>query len=336
MSLKAIQKGCSRSKARSQNRYYPKGERSGSLFDSADVRSPMKILAWIRAFQPILFETSVIPASVGVAAAVNAGAKFNASWFGLILISVVAIQGGANLFKGFYEGQDGPQASSGSWIAFDSGATIGLAKEPKTVLRVGYLCFGIGVFAGLVLVLLTSNLLLIAFGLAGALLAWSYSSPPLKLSYHAVGDISTFLAFGPIMTVGATVAFGGAGVGQSFAASIVLGLLAAAISFVRYFPNREEDLSKGKATPVTILGVRTAKRLLYGLFFAPILIGSAWLYFGGGATWILILALIAVLVSLAIPRGDQPSGKYDLAIGLTVAAHLFVGLGLVAHFTLGL
>lgn len=296
----------------------------------------MKILEWIRAFQPILFETSIIPAAVGTAAAVNAGAKFNAIWFGLILISLVAIQAGANLFKGFYERFDGPPASSGSWIAFDSGATAGLAKEPKTVLRLGYLGFGIGVFVGLVLVYLTSNLLLIAFGAAGAVLAWSYSSPPLKLSYRGVGEISTFLAFGPIMTVGATVVFGGAGIAQSFAASIVLGLLAAAISFVRYFPNREEDMAKGKATPVTILRVRMAKRLFFGLLFAPMLIGTAWLYFGGGATWIVILALITVLVSFAIPKGDRPSKRYDRAIGLTVAAHLFVGLGLVAHFGLGL
>ena len=40
------------------------------------------------------------------------------------------------------------------------------------------------------------------------------------------------------------VAFGGAGVESSVFASLILGFLAAAISFARYFPNREEDLAK--------------------------------------------------------------------------------------------
>src|SRR5256886_17613386 len=118
--------------------------------------------------------------------------------------------------------------------------------DPREVLRLARIGFGIGIGAGLLLVVLTKNPVLLAFGLAGAILAWSYSSPPLQLSYRGIGELSTFLAFGPVMTVGATVAFGGAGLRESAFASVVLGFLASAISFARYFPNREEDASKGK------------------------------------------------------------------------------------------
>src|SRR5207244_12262406 len=104
-----------------------------------------------------------------------------------------------------------------------------------------YVAVGVGGPAGLVLVVVTASVVLLAFGVEGAALAWSYSSPPLKLSYRGIGEISTFLAFGPVMTVGATVAFGGAGLTRSIGASIVLGLLAAAISFARSFPQRAED-----------------------------------------------------------------------------------------------
>src|SRR5437773_1183354 len=168
----------------------------------------MKTLDWIRASQAILFEASIVPAFVGTAAAVGAGASFEPFRFGLILVSLVGIQAGANLFKGFYEGQDrsAPPSSEGSWFAFDSAAATKLTRDPRTVLLVGYACFGLGALAGLGLVVLTRNPLLLAFGLAGAFLAWSYSSPPLKLSYRGIGEIATFLAFGPIMTVAATVA----------------------------------------------------------------------------------------------------------------------------------
>src|SRR5207249_9920696 len=66
------------------------------------------------------------------------------------------------------------------------------------------------------------------------------------------------------------VAFGGAGVRDSLFASVVLGSLASAISFARYFPNRVEDSDKGKRTPVTILGFRGARRLFLVLPLLPV------------------------------------------------------------------
>src|SRR5207247_796357 len=83
-------------------------------------------------------------------------------------------------------------SAPGSWFAFDSAAAVHLTRDPRTVLRLGRLSFAIGVGAGLLLVLLTMNLALLFFGIAGAVLAWSYSSPPLQLSYRGVGEISTF------------------------------------------------------------------------------------------------------------------------------------------------
>ena len=310
----------------------------GTLFGPSALGPPMAIVEWIRASQAILFEASIVPAFVGTYAAVSAGAPFNAIWFGLILVSLVGIQAGANLFKGYYEAQDraAPPSSAGSWFAFDSGAAASLARTPRTVLHVGYVAFGVGVLAGLVLVVVTANLVLLAFGVAGAALAWSYSSPPLKLSYRGIGEISTFLAFGPVMTVGATVVFGGAGLTRSIGASIVLGFLAAAISFARYFPNREEDRAKGKRTPVTILGERRATKVFDGLFLAPFPIGVALLFLRGGIVWMIVLVLVAAPVLLAFHLGAKLPRLYEFAIALTIASHLFVGFGLILDFAFGL
>lgn len=292
----------------------------------------MKAIAWVRASQAILFEASIVPAIAGTAAAVGSGAAFRPEYLGLILLSLVGIQAGANLFKGYYEGLDRsvPPSSPGAWFAFDSGAAIGLTRDPKTVLRAGRACFVVGVVAGLGLVAITANLVLLAFGLGGAVLAWSYSSPPLKLSYRGIGEISTFLAFGPIMTVGATVAFGGAGVESSVFASLILGFLAAAISFARYFPNREEDIAKGKRTPVTLLGVRRATVAFVALLLAPYLVGALWLVRGGGILWMPVSAVFVAFVGLSVWRAKGRSGGYRTVIALTIATHFLVGLSLIA------
>ena len=292
----------------------------------------MRAIAWVRASQTILFEASIVPALAGTAAAVGSGAAFRPEYLGLILLSLVGIQAGANLFKGYYEGLDRsvPPSSPGAWFAFDSGAAIGLTRDPKTVLRAGSVCFAVGIVAGLGLVAITANLVLLAFGLGGAVLAWSYSSPPLKLSYRGIGEISTFLAFGPIMTVGATVAFGGAGVESRLFASLILGFLAATISFARYFPNQEEDAAKGKRTPVTLLGVRPATVVFVALLLAPYPVGALWLVRGGGILWMPVLAVFVALIGLSLWRTRGRSEKYRTAIALTIATDLIVGLSLIA------
>ncbi len=293
-------------------------------------------MAWVRASQAVLFEASVVPACVGTAAAVAAGSPFDVLRFVLILLSLLAIQAGANLLKGYYEARDRsvPPASAGSWIAFDSGAAVGLAREPRNVLRVAWVCMVAGVLAGLALVAITQSLLLLAFGVAGFLLAWSYSSPPLKLSYRGIGELATFLAFGPIMTVGATVAFGTEGVLGSLLASLILGFLAAGISYSRYFPNESEDRAKGKRTPVTLLGARKAISLLVGIWWAPLVV--ALLVYSQYPSWAAALLPLPFLLaaSAVLPRAVKSGRGFALPIGLTVLAHVAAGAGLVLAFLL--
>jgi 1,4-dihydroxy-2-naphthoate octaprenyltransferase len=291
----------------------------------------MRILAWVRASQAILFEASIVPACVGTAIAVAAGSSFVPLYFALILASLLGIQAGANLLKGYYEALDGavPPSSPGSWIAFDSGAAVGLSKEPKNMLRAAWSCMAAGVIAGLLLVAFTQSLLLLAFGLAGFALAWSYSSPPLKLSYRGLGEFSTFVSFGPIMTVGATVSFGTRGIGLSVLESIVMGLLAAGISFSRYFPNESEDRAKGKRTPVTILGSRKAS----GGFMVMIGASMSLAVLGLALDERLVFALaglpFVLLAGLTLNRAVHDRARFETAIALMVLGHIGAGIGLV-------
>src|SRR5437899_2366903 len=133
----------------------------------------MNVREWIRASQAILFEASIFPAIVGTAVAIHAGARFDGLWFALILISLVGIQAGANLSKGYYEGRNrsAPPASPGSWFVFDSSAARNLAADPRDVGRLGRARFRIGAGAGLVRAVPASNPDLRAVGLVGAVRA---------------------------------------------------------------------------------------------------------------------------------------------------------------------
>src|SRR5207302_3257850 len=113
--------------------------RTESFFQRERLAARMKVLEWIRASQAILFEASTLPAVVGTVAAIHAGARLDGLWFALILISLVGIQAGANLSKGYYEGRNrsAPPASPGSRFAFDSSAARDLTADPPDVVRLG-------------------------------------------------------------------------------------------------------------------------------------------------------------------------------------------------------
>src|SRR6185295_5657199 len=92
-------------------------------------------------------------------------------------------------------------------------------------------------------------------------------APPLKLSYRGVGEIATFVAFGPLMVMGAflaqypptnsnsTAPFDSGAIAATILPGIAFGCLAAMVSLARYFPAVEEDRAKGKLTPVVRFGV---------------------------------------------------------------------------------
>lgn len=137
------------------------------------------------------------------------------------------------------------------------------------------------------------------------------------------------MAFGPIMTVGATVAFGPRGLLDSLLASLILGFLAAAISFTRYFPNEVEDRAKGKRTPVTILGTQRATSVLVALWWSPISLALLW-YSQDPRLLAALLPLPVLLVASAVMSGSRSYPRsLSVAIGLTVVAHLLAGLGLI-------
>jgi 1,4-dihydroxy-2-naphthoate octaprenyltransferase len=134
--------------------------------------------------------------------------------------------------------------------------------------------------------------------------------------------------------VGATVALGGDGIRDSLLASIVLGFLASAISFARYFPNREEDASKGKRTPITIFGPDTSRRIFYGLLFAPYLVGVAWVPVARGFLWIVTLIVCVLVIYRLFPAATSVR-SLERIIALTIATHALVGVALVYDLIAG-
>jgi 1,4-dihydroxy-2-naphthoate polyprenyltransferase len=194
----------------------------------------------------------------------------------------------------------------------------------------------------LVLLLIPGGLLIavhagpgiLLLGLAGLLLAWAYSAPPLKLMSRGLGEPAVALAWFGVV-VGADYVQR-----QRFfliPASAALGfsLMVAALLLINGVPDARADASVGKNTLVVRLGTRGAA-LLYG---ALVLAAHGWLAL---SVWLLIppapalWGLVSLPLSLAawallMQHADQPS-HLKPALALTVAATLLHGLGMAWGF----
>jgi 1,4-dihydroxy-2-naphthoate octaprenyltransferase len=230
---------------------------------------------WFRALQVPVLPVSAGPVIAGsLFGAASNGGHLDALVMALVLASVLAIQVAANIQKGLIESGDlaAAPATPRSTFVFDAGAVRRLGLEERALKRLTIGAFGLGAALGLAVVAVRMDLILLVLGLGGFVAAYSYSGAPFKLSYRGAGEVSTFLAFGPLMFIGAFYAQDPAFYANTILLGSLFGFFAAAISFARYFPPAAEDALKGKRTPVVRMGARPA-----GLVLDALLLGAVFL-----------------------------------------------------------
>lgn len=307
---------------------------------------------WFRALQVPVLPVSVGPALVGGVIGSRLYDTFDGLVFLLVILSLVVVQVGANLHKGIVESADlgGKAERPRSPFVFDAGAVRRTGASAHALRRMMFACYGTGAGFGVLVVVLTGDWRLLALGGLGAFLAYSYSGPPLKLSYIGLGEISTFLAFGPVAVLGAALAQDPTLLdhGLSLAwneplssgsfvvwVGITIGGLTAMISFARYFPSASEDRAKGKRTAVVRLGA-SASSVVYLLLalssaaalsiaasaFKPLpLCGPPITSVSVGlGEWVLYLAALIAVVGAACAMLLRAGGRRgEAAVATTVA-----------------
>jgi 1,4-dihydroxy-2-naphthoate octaprenyltransferase len=186
--------------------------------------------------------------------------------------------------KGTDEDRVGPIRLVGSGLA--------TAKSVKTA---AFISFGIASIAGTWLALLTSPLL-IAVGVLSIAAAWGYTGGKNPYGYRGLGELSVFLFFGVIATMGTYFAQTEEITFLSFIVSIPMGALSCAILAINNLRDRPKDELVGKLTVAVRIGDRKA-RLMYVALLALAHIAAV-------ATLIpaTLLTLLALPITLSISR----------------------------------
>jgi len=210
-----------------------------------------------------------------------------------------------NMFNDYFDNIDGTDDGNSDYFQQVSGGSraveLGLISIEKTktfavILLLLALSFGVYTIFNAHPENVLPIFLIASIGL---FLGYYYTAPPLRLvSRGGLGELAIFLAFGPLLVLGAAFAV----TSYSLLASehffnIILigtpiGLLTTNILLINEFPDRESDMSTGKNHIVAVLGKKNSR---YVYLFILSLVAIMTFYLAFEVTSFLFIPLILVV-----------------------------------------
>ena len=222
---------------------------------------------WIAGARPKTLAAAIAPVLVGTA---FAGYNANALNFFLALIVGVGLQVGVNYANDYSDGikgtdkdRVGPMRLVGSGVA-----------SPEAVKRAAVIAIAIAALAGVILAA-RSSWILIGVGALAIVAAWTYTGGPKPYGYFALGEVSVFIFFGLVATLGTYYAHVSSLSLEVILASFAMGSLACAILVLNNLRDLEKDKAAGKITLAVKIGDSQTRRFYQGLIFTPLLIALA-------------------------------------------------------------
>ena len=259
---------------------------------------------WIAGARPKTLPAAIAPVLVG-----TAFAGYNATVLHtlLALIVALALQVGVNYANDYSDGIKGTDADRiGPMRLVGSGAAT--AKDVKNA---AFFSFAIAAIAGLILASRTSWLLII-LGAICILAAWTYTGGPKPYGYQALGEVSVFIFFGVVATVGTYYVQTESISREVLLASFAMGALACAILVLNNLRDLENDKSADKKTLAVVMGDQGTRDLYKWLMFFALAMSVALTFF----SFFYLLALLSLpLVSKsvrAVNSGASGTALIDL------------------------
>jgi len=209
--------------------------------------------------RPRTLPAAVAPVVVATALAAK-DADFVAA--GLALVVSLSLQVGVNYANDY---SDGIKGTDDNRIGPTRLVASGLASA-KSVKQAALYSFAVAAAAGLLLALSTS-LWLIAIGAAAILAAWTYTGSKHPYGYLGFGEISVFVFFGLVATMGTYYVQTELVTWKSFIVAVPMGSLSCAILAINNLRDRAQDELVGKRTLAVRLGDAGARKLFIALLF---------------------------------------------------------------------
>ena len=288
------------------------------------------------ATRPKFFPASVLPVLAGSAWGFATAGQFDWIAFLLAMLATVCVHAGSNVLNDVGDDAGGTDRQNGDRIYPYTGGSqfiqAGIMSS-AAMARLGISLLAIAAIAGLFL-LSQKGPMILAFGVAGVLLAVLYSLGPARLSDIGLGELSVGVAFGVIPVTGAAWLQTGTIDTAVVVFSLPISAWVAAILLINEVPDIAADAATGKRTLPVRFGLG-GTAVIYLLLHAIATGATAWLAFSGTmpiATIVVPVLLLALAVrsASAIRGGIADRAAMTRAIEATLGIHTIGSVWLAA------
>ncbi|MDK9702288.1 MAG: prenyltransferase [Sulfuritalea sp.] len=287
-------------------------------------------LRYFAATRPAFLSVTFVGCLLGLATAAFSGIPVGPALATATLFFALVAHAGANVINDYYDALSGcDEANTERQFPFTGGSRFiqnGVLSLRATGIF-GYALLAAVVPAGLWLTAVSASGLIL-IGLAGLVVGWSYSAPPLKLQSRGLGEFAITAGW-LLVVIGTDFVQRHGFAFVPVAAGLGFALLVANVLYINQFPDVKADAAAGKNTMVVRLGVAQARwgyvaiaALAYGWPLLMVMLGHL--------PVAALAALLPALASVAAARqlwshAAQPA-ELTPALKLTILAASTHGL----------
>ena len=294
----------------------------------------------LMATRPGFLALALLAVGIGLAASHASGLALAPLWAGLTLLGAATFHAAVNVHNDYFDDINGSDAGNRDrQFPFTGGSRMiqnGVFSREATRSLAWALCAAT-VIIGLLL-LVRGGPALLVLGLAGMILGWAYSAPPLALNSRGAGEMTVAIGFGLLMPLGADVVQRGTLHPLPVWAGIGFALMAAGLLLVNQFPDHDADRQAGKRHWVVRLGRRRSHPIYMGIVGLAYLAPAGLVAIDRLPAHVLIVwaALPLSLLSIgALWRFHHRPDRLRGALAGTVTATLTYGLLMIVGLALG-
>lgn len=297
---------------------------------------PNPLLRYFLATRPAFLSVTLIGCVLGLAGAASGGLPIDPAKAVLTVLFALVAHAGINVLNDYYDAQNGSDAANTERLFPFTGGSRFIQNGVLTLRqtgRFGYALLVAVVPAGLWLTAHSAPGL-IAIGLSGLALGWTYSAPPLKLMSRGLGEIAVAAGW-LVLVIGADYVQRGRFSFAPVAAGMSFALLVANLLYINQFPDVKADAAAGKRNWVVRLGVDEAR---WG-YLAIAILAFGWLFImieKGHLPAVAAMAAFPIVLSFRAarellhhasePRHLAPAIKMTIAAALSHGALLSAAL----------
>ena len=286
------------------------------------------------ATRPPFLSVTLVGCLLGLACARAAGSRIDVLLAVVATVFALVAHAGVNVLNDYFDSRSGADAANVDRIfPFTGGSRFiqnGVLGERETATY-GYTLLLAVVPAGLWLAW-RSTTALVYVGLAGLIVGWAYSAPPLKLVNRGLGEIAITLGW-LLVVAGSALVQRQPVTPATWVCGLAYALLVANVLFMNQFPDARSDAVAGKRTLVVRLGPRRARSVypsIAALSAACIAGGVVAGILPRGSLWALLALVPSGVATGVLWKHATEPRQLAPAIRATILAAVLQGLLLAA------